>query len=161
MKYSLPRWLLLSRSNLPISRNRPPWARQRTEAWSFSSAREFRTRSTPLPFVSDKMSCSKEVSREFPMLRSVNWNRWEQTNILAVHLILSSSPLLYNVSELLLRKVVRWEQCSFVSMPSYMTTISLMCYKYCNIFIFLRCRHHIAFLLNQDNYMFQTTQLQE
>ena len=75
MKYSLPRGLLFSRSNFPISRNRPPGARQRTEAWSFCSAREFRTRSTPLPFVSDIMSCSKEVSRELPMLWSANWNR--------------------------------------------------------------------------------------
>lgn len=42
-----PRAWLLERSNLPISRKRPCWARHRTLACSFSSAREFRTRSTP------------------------------------------------------------------------------------------------------------------
>jgi hypothetical protein len=85
MKYGLPRGLLLARSNLPISRNRPRGARQRTEACSLSSERELRTRSTPLPFVPVMMSCSNEVSRELPMLRSVNWNRSQQSNIPTVH----------------------------------------------------------------------------
>ena len=55
MKYSVPRPLSLSRSNLPISRNHHPGARQHTEAQKFSSAREFRTRSTTLPFISNKI----------------------------------------------------------------------------------------------------------
>lgn len=69
----LPRGLLFDRSNFPISRNRPSFARQRTDACSFSSARELSTRSTPRPSVSTSTCCSKVVSRELQMWRSVNW----------------------------------------------------------------------------------------
>ena len=42
-----PRGELLDRSYFPISRKRPCRARHLRLAWSFSSAREFRTMSTP------------------------------------------------------------------------------------------------------------------
>lgn len=66
-----PSGLLLARSNLPISKKRPPFARQRTDANSFSSARELSTRSTPRPSVSIMTSCSNEQSRELPMWLSL------------------------------------------------------------------------------------------
>lgn len=66
-----PSGLLLARSNLPISKKRPLFARQRTDANSFSSAREFSTRSTPRPSVSIMTSCSNEQSRELPIWLSL------------------------------------------------------------------------------------------
>jgi hypothetical protein len=74
--------LLLVRSNFPISRNRPRGARQRTDACSFSSERELRTMSTPLPCVCDMTSCSKEVSRELPMFWSNSWVTKRYTDII-------------------------------------------------------------------------------
>lgn len=63
----------MTKSNFPISMNRPPRARHRTEAMSFSSDRELRTRSTPRPQVSTITICSKEQSRELPMWLSFIW----------------------------------------------------------------------------------------
>lgn len=51
--------------------NFPPFDRQRSEACSFSSAKEFRTRSTPLPFVCLCINCSKDVSLELPICESL------------------------------------------------------------------------------------------
>ncbi|XP_038206276.1 fatty acid synthase-like [Zerene cesonia] len=59
-------------SSLPISRKRPPMARQRTEAASLSAASELSTRSTPRPRVRRSTSCSKDVSRELPMSSSAS-----------------------------------------------------------------------------------------
>lgn len=61
-KSNVLRWWLLAMSNFPISMNLPPFAKHLTDAISFSSAKEFSTRSTPRPSVPFKISRSKESS---------------------------------------------------------------------------------------------------
>lgn len=67
----VPNLLSFIRSNFPISKKRPPCAKQRTEACSLFSAREFNTKLTPSPLVSLITNCSKVVSLEFPIWLSL------------------------------------------------------------------------------------------
>lgn len=68
--------VLLLMSNLPISKKRPRYFKQRTEACSFSFVKEFSTNSTPFPLVLLLIMSSKEVLRELPMWLSVIFLSW-------------------------------------------------------------------------------------
>lgn len=70
-----PKLLSLRRSNFPISKNRPPFARQRTDACNLSSAKELSTKFTPSPLVSFSIWYSKLVSLEVPMWLSFIWKK--------------------------------------------------------------------------------------
>lgn len=89
----IPNLLSFIRSNFPISKKRPPCAKQRTEACSLFSAREFKTKLTPSPFVSLITNCSKVVSLEFPIWLSLIYQ-------------------IYKIKWLLLQRQIKWRPAS-------------------------------------------------
>ena len=66
-----PRGELLDRSYFPISRKRPCRARHLRLAWSFSSAREFRTMSTPERERDSESESESKRERENKVLSNV------------------------------------------------------------------------------------------
>ena len=111
------RELLDTKSNFPISKNRPFWARHRIEAINFSSANEFNTMSTPRPFVCCIIICSKLVSREFPI-----WSSKIVGNIFLIKSRLSLVPTVVNISHPTLR--ARWiAACPMPPVPECISTL--------------------------------------
>lgn len=71
IKFKLPIFESLAKSNLPISKKVPHRPRHLIDACNCSSANEFKTKSTPSPFVRSLIMSSNEQSRELPIFSSV------------------------------------------------------------------------------------------